>query len=83
MMMPKSMKTTWWLAVACIFLLTVGIFFLLVLFVPEFAPQLHKNVMRRGVALTVPLVAAICIGVAVATLWYYSKLDQEPKSNGE
>ena len=78
-MMPKGMKKTWWLIPACFICFTAGIFFLLVLLVPEFAPRLHANMMRRGVFVLAPLIGGFNIVAPITVRWYYSRQDQEPE----
>lgn len=75
-MIPNSMKQPWWLAPACILSLTAGIFLFLVYFWPDFAPQLHENMFRRGVYVIIPFIAGVNIMVPTFCLWCCIQMDK-------
>ena len=69
------MKNPVWLMPCSILCLTAGIFLMLVYFWADFAPQLHENMFRRGVAPIIPFVAGINIVAPIFLLWYCVKMD--------
>jgi hypothetical protein len=75
-MIPNGMKSPWWLFPACICCFAGGIFVMLVLLVPEFAPLLHANMVRRGVFILAPLIGGFNIVVPVSVLGYYCRHDR-------
>ena len=82
-MIPKSLKETWWLIPACIVAMTLGLFIMAVYLFPDFAPEMHERMVRKGLGVLAPLIGGFSILAPVATLWYHCRAGESVGRGGE
>lgn len=74
-MIPESMKKNKWLVPGCIIGVTLGMYIMIVYLFPDFAPEMHERMVRKGLGVLAPFVGGVNILGPVATLWYHCRVE--------
>lgn len=75
-MVPISMKKPVWLTLVCVADLTMGLFLMVVITAPGFAPELRERVAHRGLTGFIFAIAATNIFGPIAALWYHCRASE-------